>query len=237
MTLELDYIGRASKTAVSLMPLAEVLGRGGDGLERTRLLVGSTHVALGELFSVKGDRTSDYIVIRGGKKGSFRHLGAGWTRGTLRVEGHAGDYVGCEVLGAVEGMQGGVIHITGDVGNHLGDKMRRGMIIVQGHSEDYAGSRLLGGTILVTGRNGENIGRNMQYGSMILLGEREQALERHASNFANCGRNHVTFLDTLATYVKTIDESAGKALAKRRLFRRYVGDRAVAGKGEIWIPS
>ena len=157
-------------------------------------------------------------------------------RGTLRVEGHAGDYVGCEVLGAVEGMQGGLIHITGDAGSHLGDKMRRGMIIVQGHSEDYAGSRLLGGTIVVGGRNGENVGRNMQYGSMILMGERERALESHASNFANCGRHHIPFLNVLATYVKTVDASVGKALARQQMFRRYIGDRAVVGKGEVWTP-
>ncbi len=64
-----------------------------------------------------------------------------------------GDCGRCDEIGG--GMEGGTLHVMGNVGEHLAHNMRSGTITVDGHAGRYACSALKGGHVEVHGDVGE----------------------------------------------------------------------------------
>jgi glutamate synthase domain-containing protein 3 len=88
-------------------------------------------------------------------------LCAGLEKGTIKIEGDSGDYLGCLNNGAQ-------IHVSGSAGQYLGDNMTRGTIIVDGDAGYGAGAYCYGGTIVVKGNAGD-FAAVMNKGATILI--------------------------------------------------------------------
>jgi formylmethanofuran dehydrogenase subunit C len=190
----------------------------------------TTRAALnvGDLFDIKeGDL--DEIVFEGGAERLDRvgaHLGAGairvigdvgveagrgMTGGALTIEGGAGPYAG-------SGLRGGLLKIHGDAGERL-----------EGEAGDYAGSRMIAGTLAIGGRAGALPGYLMNRGTILLSG----GVAEMAPTFLDCGVFELVAARLLATHVETMSPHLGAAF--RGPLRRYAGDLAALGKGEIFV--
>lgn len=97
-------------------------------------------------------------------------LGSGWSRGTLKILGAAGDDVGF-------GMTGGSIEVAGDAGAGVGRGMRGGRITIAGSVGDHAGGPppgsirgMTGGELLIAGNAGRLLGERMRRGIIAVQG-------------------------------------------------------------------
>ncbi|WP_295582629.1 formylmethanofuran dehydrogenase subunit C [uncultured Lamprocystis sp.] len=162
-------------------------GQSADEVRRLPLWVGNQQVETGDLFRVTGDDT-DAILIRSDSD-RLDGIGTGMTRGSIRVEGRAGAYLGRRQRGgaiavtgdagpfAGSGMSGGTIRIGGDAGDFLGAAiagerrgMRGGRIEVLGNAGDRVGDHQRRGQILINGNAGDYCGSRMVAGTILVLG-------------------------------------------------------------------
>ncbi|MBO0752554.1 MAG: formylmethanofuran dehydrogenase subunit C, partial [Bradyrhizobiaceae bacterium] len=120
-----------------------------------------------------------------------------------------------------------VVH--GRVGERAGDRLRRGTIVVEGGAGAYAGSRMIAGTLVVLGHTGPLPGYLMQRGT-IVLGDRSEEM---SPTFVDCGVHDLVALRLMAGFLGSHSTRAGR-LAKKPL-RRFAGDMAALGKGEIFL--
>lgn len=150
--------------------------------------------------------------------------------GMIRVRGHAGDAVGGSLPGAARGMRGGTIVIEGNAGTQAGQRLTRGLIVVAGDVERFCGAEMIAGTVVVGGTVGGNPGVAMRRGTIVALGGAAMI----GPTFADCGVHELVILRLLARHLVAL----GLAGLAQRLaaFRRWAGDAAVAGKGEILVP-
>jgi formylmethanofuran dehydrogenase subunit C len=151
--------------------------------------------------------------------------------GMLLIRGNAGDFLGASLPGNKKGMAGGVVIVKGNTGDRVGDHMRRGAILIEGSAGDYLGSRMSAGTIAVSGRVGAHIGYAMNRGTLLLL----QAPESVPPTFNDCGCHSLGFLPLLLKSFSKLDTSFGMLGDSVNRVRRYAGDMAGLGKGEILI--
>lgn len=162
-----------------------------------------------------------------GSAGSY--LGAGMRGGLITVAGSAGNFVGAMTPGEKFGMAGGVIRVGGDIGERAGDRMRRGTILVKGQTGAAAGSRMAGGTIWAEGGFGPGAGPLMRRGTLI-----GPKAEQMLSTFSDCGEHDMVFLRLISRFVAAeLGPLAPPALPAR--VRRYAGDMATIGKGELLL--
>jgi formylmethanofuran dehydrogenase subunit C len=211
---------------------------------------GSGRSRLGDLFEIRATEGERVRLV--GDLGRMDGIGAGLTGGTLVVEGDAGWYVGqgmsggsIEVKGRVgpqaggalpgakRGMTGGEILVRGSAGPGTGSGLRRGLIVVEGEVAEGAGRAMLAGSIVVFGAVGAEPGLWSKRGSVVALGAvTPPATYRYACTY------RPSYLPVTLRYLKrrygcpvTPDHLAG-------LYRRYSGDLAELGAGEIlaWTP-
>jgi formylmethanofuran dehydrogenase subunit C len=128
-------------------------------------------------------------------------------------------------------MNGGVLHVAGSAGPRAGDRMRRGLLLIEGAAGDYAGSRMIAGTIAIGGKAGALPGYLMNRGAMLLAG----GAETLAPTFVDCGVYELVAARLLAAHVAGFSDALGAAFAGP--LRRYAGDLAALGKGEIFAPA
>lgn len=160
-----------------------------------------------------------------------RLAGSGMSGGRLEIGGDAGDLLGGPLPGEMSGMTGGVLHVRGGAGARAGDRMRRGLIAIGGNAGEYAGSRMFGGTLVCFGGAGPLPGYLMTRGTLII----GAGAASTAPTFIDTGMHELVALRLIARWL--IDEGIeGGSLAAARL-RRLVGDTAVLGKGEIFVPE
>jgi formylmethanofuran dehydrogenase subunit C len=180
---------QAPATWLDMSPLTpdRLAGIRGAALRRIRLRVGREAVRMADIFDVEGSRT-DQIRIRRSTPRLIR-IGAGMSRGSIEVRGHAGQYVGMRMRGgsitvqgdagdcAAAGMAGGVLHVAGNAGDFLGGPlpgdthgMTEGRVTVFGNAGQRAGDTMRRGTILVFGNAGDYAGSNLIAGTLIILG-------------------------------------------------------------------
>jgi formylmethanofuran dehydrogenase subunit C len=178
------------------------------------------------------------------------HAGAEMTGGELIVEGDAGDWVGAEMAGgrihvhgsagnlagaayrgSRRGMRGGVLLIDANAGREIGATMRRGTIAVGGSVGDFAGANLIAGSIFVFGKPGGRFGAGMKRGTIALLGESAEVLPTFAVACDYAPVILSLYLRKLAAWGFGPAAAAGRAVR----CRRYLGDLASLGKGEILI--
>ncbi|WP_025597051.1 formylmethanofuran dehydrogenase subunit C [Burkholderia sp. WSM2230] len=190
--------------------------------------------------------TQGHLIVRGsaGNQSGFQMAG-----GVLRIDGDAGHFTACEMRGGrltvagdcgdfaagalagdMEGMTGGTLSIHGNAGARLADRMRRGLVLVGGNAGDFAASRLVAGTVGIAGKVGAHYAYGMRRGT-LLLAQRPTYLP---PTFADGGRGFDVFwsllVRSLAGEIAPFSQWRAAPLP-----RRYTGDAAVDGRGEILV--
>lgn len=152
-------------------------------------------------------------------------IGAEMSGGLIRVKGNAGGQAGAAYRGGMAGMKGGTILIGGTAGLEVGMRMKRGTIAIGGRARDFAGLQMKGGTIVL--RSGAEIrtGAWMVRGTIISL-----APLKLLPTFTYACDSNPTFLRLYAKHLNDF----GFGIPLDGVYRRYNGDAAVPGKGEIY---
>lgn len=172
--------------------------------------------------------------MRGGtlsiEGGAGPHAGSAMRGGRLDIFGNAGDDLAAPLAGELAGMAGGVLVVHGHAGNRAGDRMRRGLLVILRGAGDHAGCRMVAGTLVVAGGAGAMPGMLMRRGS-ILLDRPPAAL---APTFVESGAPDSVF-------ARLVDRQlAAEGILRRALLgraqRRFGGDNAVGGLGEVMFP-
>lgn len=231
------------QTAGQKVQLKELFEIDDDGKERLEISGAcdkldylGKHMESGELI-VSGDignyagamLTGGVLEVRG-DVGDF--CGHAMRGGSIVIRGNAGDYCGGAIAGHTHSMNGGEILVNGHVGDYCGDRMRRGLIAVHGRIGDYCGRRMKAGTIIASGQCGKACGNGMARGSIILFKLPEGGI---TSTFITQDIPFSSdFLGLLSDYLQKADFGF-EPLPLARYAQRYVGDRALQGKGEILI--
>ena len=160
------------------------------------------------------------------------HAGSGMAGGRLLIGGDAGDYLGAPALGEMAGMRGGTIAVTGGAGARAGDRMRRGLIAIGGDAGDFPASRMIAGTLAVFGDCGRMPGFLMRRGTLLLGGKAAS----WTPTFGESGQMELIYLRLLMREMRTLLPSAPAAPFEGPV-RRFAGDLAALGKGEIICPA
>lgn len=150
--------------------------------------------------------------------------------GLIQIEGNAGDFVGGALPGNKQGMKGGTVLVKGNVGQRCGDHLRRGQILVEGNAGDYCGSRMVAGTIAVMGSVGRYAGYAMRRGTLLLWNQPQLG-----ATFNDCGSHTLAFLPMLFTSFRGLDSRFADAKVAFNRVRRYGGDMAETGRGEVLV--
>lgn len=151
--------------------------------------------------------------------------------GTLRIAGNAGDGLGGALPGATAGMRDGVVIVAGKAGDGAGAMLRRGLLVIAGNAGAGCGAEMIAGTILLGGTVGAYAGAAMLRGSIIALG----GAERLGAGFVDCGLHDLVFLRLLARELAAL--GLGELARGIGPLRRFAGDAAVAGRGELFVAS
>lgn len=174
-------------------------------------------------------------LMAGGRltiEGSAGHWAAsGMIEGFIQIVGDVGDRLGGPLSGEVQGMSGGLVVVRGNAGARAGDRLRRGIAIIEGGAGRAPGSRMLAGTLIIRGPVGERAGYLMRRGT-IVLGGAGGALD---PTFVDCGVLDLTAHRLMAAYVRSASPKSARIF--QRPLRRFVGDMAMIGKGEIFVPD
>jgi formylmethanofuran dehydrogenase subunit C len=236
LTARVD-LGAALAGSWGGLSAAEVAGR--------PALVGGKAVPLGELFEVTG-KPAGRIRFEGDLAMADR-IGAGLSEGAVVVIGGVGDGTGIGMSGgsidvrgdagaqtggagddARRGMTGGELLVRGSTGPGPGTRMRRGLLVVTGDVAEHAGPGMIAGTVIVFGSAGRAPGRWSKRGSIVALGRVEiPPTYRYACTYQP---DHIrlTLLRLRTRYGIAVDDRYVSGL-----YRRYSGDLADLGKGEI----
>ena len=156
--------------------------------------------------------------------------GAAMQGGTLEITGNAGDWLGGGLPGERRGMTGGLILLRGDAGQRAGDRQRRGIILIEGNAGDFLGARMVAGTTIVLGaETGRYPGFAMKRGTLLLNSRPRQMLP----TFTDAGRHELGFMSLLTAYLAPHSAKLAAAAPALMELRRFTGDAAAGGKGEI----
>jgi formylmethanofuran dehydrogenase subunit C len=206
---------------------------------------GGAPVPLGDLFDVSG--TPAGRITFEGDLGNADRLGAGLAEGSVIVDGDVGDETGVGMSGGVidvrgnagartagaepdarRGMTGGELLVRGRVGPEPGGRMRRGLLVVTGDVAGQAGAGMIAGTVIAMGNAGSSPGRWSKRGSIVALGPIEvPPTYRYACTYQP-EHLRITLLRLRQQYDLAVDERYLSGF-----YRRYSGDFADLGKGEI----
>lgn len=230
----------------------------------TELACGKLKLRVDALFDIAGDDASDIVIHNssakldyigqgllegritvhgdvgsylgfGMKKGSIQVHGSadafvasGLAGGQILIDGNAGDFLGAAIPGDRKGMRGGLVIVRGNAGDRVGDQMRRGIVLIEGDVGRYCASRMLAGTIGVLGKTGEYLGYGMRRGTVMLF--ESPALH---TTLQDCGTHTLPFLSLMFKSFRALPSKF--AGIDRNRVRRYAGDIANDGKGEILV--
>jgi formylmethanofuran dehydrogenase subunit C len=183
-------------------------------------------VVEGDVGGCAGLEMSGGRIVVEGSAGS----GAGMAMrgGELRIKGNAGDGLGSALPGEREGMRNGIVIVEGNARAGVGDRLRLGLIVVRGSVGAFCGARVSAGTIVVGGEVGVGAGAAMRRGSLIA----PRGNLRTLPGFSDSGAHDVTFLRLLARALAK--HGVNELAAGLSGLRRWQGDLAVGGRGEIW---
>jgi formylmethanofuran dehydrogenase subunit C len=255
---------RAQRIDLSPLTPDTLAGKTVAEIGSIELQCGKRKLRADSLFEISGDDTAD-IVIQNGcgkldyigsnmKSGRITvHGGAGsWlgfqmkkgeivlngnadafvaaelAGGTIRINGNVGDFLASALPGNRKGMKGGLVIVTGNAGDRVGDQMRRGIVLIEGNVGAYCASRMLAGTIGVMGSVGDYVGFGMRRGTLLLF-----STPKLHSTIQDCGNHTLPFLSLMFKSFRGLP-SKFACIDKNRV-RRYAGDLANDGKGEILI--
>lgn len=186
--------------------------------------------------SVEGDAGAYLgMQMKGGKITVSGNVGAyaacELKSGEIVIHGNAGDFLGAALPGNKKGMAGGIVLVKGNAADRVGDHMRRGSILIEGNAGAYLGARMTAGTIAVAGNVGEHLGYAMNRGTLLLL-KTPTALP---PTFNDCGSHTLGFLPLLLKSYQGMNSLFAGLSGSLNRVRRYAGDMATMGKGEILV--
>jgi formylmethanofuran dehydrogenase subunit C len=204
-------------------------------------------VPLGELFDITGNpngrirfsgelATVDRLAagLAGGQvavEGSVgAEAGLAMSGGALVIQGDVGDRAGAAPPGFKRGMTGGELIVRGSAGPEAGAGMRRGLLVIAGAAGDRAGLGMIAGNIVVFGPAGSNTGLWSKRGSVVALG----SITPPPTYIYACTYQPIHLRLLLAR----LRNQYGLAVQRRHFtgsYRRYSGDMAELGKGEILV--
>jgi len=190
-------------------------------------MIGGAVEVVGDVGIRAGRRMTDGRLTIRGNAGHW--TASGLQGGVIEIAGSAGDRLGGPLAGEMAGMRGGIVIVRGSVGARAGDRLRRGTIVVEGGAGDHAGSRMIAGTLIVGRKAGALPSYLMKRGT-IVLGEGAEVL---SPTFADCGTDRLVAMRLMAGFVKTYSMRSAVLLGSP--LRRFAGDMAVLGNGEIFI--
>lgn len=201
-----------------------------DKLDRIgEAMTGGRVVVQGDAGAYLGARMKDGSIEVQGNVGAYGVTGM--RGGFVHIKGNAGDFLAGAIPGDPKGMQGGTVVVMGHTGERTGDRMRRGTLLIEGNTGDYCASRMVAGTIAVGGKVGRFPGLQMRRGTLIL----RQAPGALVPTFSDCGEHPLGFLTLLARSWRSLPGAFSKLPDTRPRVRRYMGDLANDGRGEILI--
>lgn len=225
-TLRVDLLFRVSGDPgdeLEILDSCDRLDRIGEGMSRGRIRV------RGDAGAYVGSR------MRGGRirvEGSVGvHAATAMREGLLHVTGSAGDHLAASLPGEESGVRGGTVVVEGDAGDRVGDRMRRGMVLVAGDAGDFCASRIIAGTIAVLGRIGRSPCAEMRRGTLLLANAPREILP----TFNDCGLQDHAFLTLLVRSWRGLPGAFATLSDARVRARRFVGDLAAGGRGEILV--
>ena len=196
--------------------------RVGDGMQSGQITIE------GEAGTYTGARMRAGRLEVTGNTGPYS--GASMKGGHMVVHGNAADYAGGRHQGEAHGISGGILQIMGNTGNYAAERMRKGLFLIGGDSGDFLASRMIAGTLIASGETGHWPGYGMRRGTLILNSDTDTLLP----TYSDCGVLDLAILNILKRNLETI--GAGDVITSTRV-RRYAGDMASLGKGEILIPA
>lgn len=189
-------------------------------------------MTMGELV-IEGDVGRDVGArMRGGTltvHGNARDgAGVEMVGGSLQITGNAGNRAGASRLGASRGMLGGELIVHGSAGAETGASARRGLIVICGDALERTGQRMIAGSVVVLGSTGPDAGQWSKRGSVVV----GRDVELPATYVYDCTYRppalRLLFTYLRRRYALSIDD---RYVTGR--YRRYSGDLAELGKGEI----
>lgn len=154
--------------------------------------------------------------------------GSGMSGGTIRIHGNAGKRAGGAPPWASRGMTGGEVIVFGSVGAEAGVAARRGLVVIGGDAGEDTGVSMIAGTVVAMGTVARGAGRGSKRGTIVALDALEVPVTyRYACTYSP------PFIRLLLTYLRTRHglEIEDHHISGR--YRRYSGDMAEIGKGEI----
>lgn len=191
-------------------------------------LAAGSVVVIGDVGAMVGRTMRGGQITVEGNAGPF--AGSAMRGGRIEILGRAGDHLGAPLAGELAGMNGGVLIVRGKAGAHAADRMRRGLIAVLKGCGDFPGCRMIAGTLVVAGGAGAMPGYLMRRGSILL----DRAPESFSPSFVECGAPENVFAALVDRHL------IGEGILRRPLLgatpRRYGGDNAVLGLGEVLFP-
>lgn len=201
----------------------------GGGMRSGRLVVeGEAGDFIGQ------DMAGGTIEVRG-NAGHF--AASGMAGGELRIAGNAGDSLGAALPWLGAGMKGGRVVVAGSVGARCADRLRRGEIFIGGNVGEFCGTRMVAGTIVLAGTLGARAGFAMRRGTLLLLGAAFDPPPTFVETVM-CAEAYLGLVwrDWAARFEATdrFGAYARQALAAPRPARRFMGDLATGGRGEVF---
>jgi formylmethanofuran dehydrogenase subunit C len=191
----------------------------GAGLAEGRVLVdGSAGRGVGAgmrggWLEVRGDVGDDAGVAMAG--------------GALLVHGDAGHRAGAAAPGAKRGMTGGELVVLGSAGDEAGARMRRGIVAVAGAVGAAAGAAMLAGTVVATGF-GPDAGLFSRRGTLVALGHVDPP-----ATYRLAAIMQPVIVRLLLRHLRDRYAFPVAAAHIDGFYRRFSGDFAETGKGEI----
>jgi formylmethanofuran dehydrogenase subunit C len=152
--------------------------------------------------------------------------------GSLDIQGDAGPRAGAAPLGYKRGMTGGELIVRGSAGPEAGATMRRGLLVIAKSAGERTGLGMIAGTVIVFGTAGRETGLWSKRGSVVALGR----ITPPATYSLACTYQPIVLRLMLAR----LSARYGLSVQRKHLtgsYRRYSGDMAELGKGEIleWV--
>jgi len=188
-------------------------------------------------FSIYVEGDVGFGLGRNAKGGEISVIGdagpyaaSGMTGGRIEIDGDAGEFLCGPLAGEIAGMAGGRVIVRGNVGARAGDRLRRGIIIIEGDAGEDFGARAIAGTLVLLGKTSGRIGYLNKRASLVMA--------HHADlgpTYVDCGAHSLNFAKLYARALAEDSRRASRLLAQK--LRRYAGDTAVYGKGEILTPA
>lgn len=153
--------------------------------------------------------------------------------GNIQIEGDAGDRLCSGYRGSIEGMSGGRVYVSGNVGREMASHMRKGFIAVKGNVGELAASKMKGGTIIVCGNLAERVGVGATKGMLFALGKLDSLMPTYIFS----GTSEREFTNYYLRYLKSRrPDYLQEEISTSEKWTKYMGDFAEGSpKQEIYV--